>query len=50
MKVTLLSEPQHGTILSEFFSAHPTMELVTSGAEVVIDCLFFDTEEKYTSL
>src|SRR5438445_5582240 len=50
MKVTLLSEPQHGAALTEFFSAHPTMELVTSGAEVIIDCLFFDLEEKYTSL
>jgi 3-hydroxybutyryl-CoA dehydrogenase len=50
MKVTLLSEPQHGAILTEFFSAHPTLELVTSGADVVIDCLFFDLEEKYTSL
>jgi 3-hydroxybutyryl-CoA dehydrogenase len=50
MKVTLLSEPQHGAILTEFFSAHPTIELVTSGAEVIIDCLFFDLEEKYTSL
>ncbi len=50
MKVTLLSEPQHGSILTEFFSAHPTIELVTSGAELVIDCLFFDLEEKYTSL
>jgi 3-hydroxybutyryl-CoA dehydrogenase len=50
MKVTLLSEPQHGSVLTEFFSAHPTMELVTSGAEVIIDCLFFDLEEKYTSL
>ncbi len=50
MKVTLLSEPQHGAILTEFFSAHPTIELVTSGAEVVLDCLFFDLEEKYTSL
>lgn len=50
MKVTLLSEPQHGSVLTEFFSAHPTIELVTSGAEVVIDCLFFDLEEKYTSL
>ena len=50
MNVTLLSEPQHGAILTEFFSAHPTLELVTSGADVVIDCLFFDLEEKYTSL
>ena len=50
MKVTLLSEPQHGGILTEFFSGHPTIELVTSGAELVIDCLFFDLEEKYTSL
>ncbi len=50
MKVTLLSEPQHGGVLTEFFSAHPTLELVTSGADVVIDCLFFDLEEKYTSL
>ncbi len=50
MKVTLLSGPQHGAILTEFFSAHPTLELVTSGADVVIDCLFFDLEEKYTSL
>ncbi|MFI5264542.1 MAG: 3-hydroxyacyl-CoA dehydrogenase family protein, partial [Candidatus Kapaibacterium sp.] len=31
-------------------SGHPTIELVTSGAELVIDCLFFDLEEKYTSL
>jgi 3-hydroxybutyryl-CoA dehydrogenase len=50
MKVTLLSEPQHGAVLTEFFSGHPTIELVTSGAEVVVDCLFFDLEEKYTSL
>ena len=50
MKVTLLSEPQHGGVLTEFFSVHPTIELVTSGADVVIDCLFFDLEEKYTSL
>jgi 3-hydroxybutyryl-CoA dehydrogenase len=50
MKVTLLSEPQHGAVLTEFFSSHPTIELVTSGAEVVVDCLFFDLEEKYTSL
>ncbi|MEP7236077.1 MAG: hypothetical protein ABI778_12350, partial [Ignavibacteriota bacterium] len=50
MKVTLLSEPQHGGILTEFFSGHPTIELVTSGAELVVDCLFFDLEEKYTSL
>ena len=50
MKVTLLSEPQHGAVLTEFFSAHPTIELVTSGAEVMIDGLFFDLEEKYTSL
>src|SRR5258708_18197451 len=50
MKVTLLSEPQHGAVLTEFFSGHPTIELVTSGAELVIDCLFFDLEEKYTSL
>ena len=50
MNVTLLSEPQHGAILTEFFSSHPTLELVTSGADVVIDCLFFDLEEKYTSL
>jgi 3-hydroxybutyryl-CoA dehydrogenase len=50
MKVTLLSEPQHGTVLTEFFSAHPTMELVTAGAEVIVDCLFFDLEEKYTGL
>ncbi len=50
MKVTLLSEPQHGGVLTEFFSGHPTIELVTSGAELVIDCLFFDLEEKYTSL
>ena len=50
MKVTLLSEPQHGSVLTEFFSGHPTVELVTSGAELVIDCLFFDLEEKYTSL
>lgn len=50
MKVTLLSEPQHGSVLTEFFSGHPTIELVTSGAELIIDCLFFDLEEKYTSL
>ena len=50
MKVTLLSEPQHGAVLTDFFSGHPTIELVTSGAEVVLDCLFFDIEEKYTSL
>jgi 3-hydroxybutyryl-CoA dehydrogenase len=50
MKVTLLSEPQHGAVLTEFFFGHPTIELVTSGAEVVVDCLFFDLEEKYTSL
>ncbi|MDP4231030.1 MAG: 3-hydroxyacyl-CoA dehydrogenase family protein [Bacteroidota bacterium] len=50
MKVTLLSEPQHGGVLTEFFSGHPTIELVTSGAELVIDCLYFDLEEKYTSL
>jgi 3-hydroxybutyryl-CoA dehydrogenase len=50
MKATLLSEPQYGTVLTEFFSAHPTLELVTSGAELVIDTLFFDLEEKYTNL
>ncbi|MEI8135550.1 MAG: 3-hydroxyacyl-CoA dehydrogenase family protein [bacterium] len=50
MKVTLLSEPQHGTLLSDFFSSHPMIELVTSGAEIVIDGLFYDLEEKYTSL
>jgi len=50
MKVSLLSEPQHGSVLAEFFGAHPTIELVTSGAELVIDCLFFDLDEKYTSL
>ena len=50
MKVTLLSEPQHGSVLTEYFSSHPTIELVTSGAELVVDCLFFDLEEKYTSL
>jgi 3-hydroxybutyryl-CoA dehydrogenase len=50
MKVILLSEPQHGSVLTEFFSGHPTIELVTSGAELIIDCLFFDLEEKYASL
>lgn len=50
MKATLLSEPQYGAVLTEFFSAHPTLELVTSGAELVIDTLFFDLEEKYTNL
>lgn len=50
MRVTLLSEPQYGTVLTEFFSSHPTIELVTSGAEIVIDTLFYDLEEKYTSL
>ncbi len=50
MKATLLSEPQYGGVLTEFFSAHPTLELVTSGAELVIDTLFFDLEEKYTNL
>ena len=50
MKVTLLSEPQYGTVMSEFFSSHPTIELVTSGAEIVIDGQFFDLEEKYTHL
>lgn len=50
MKATLLSEPQYGTVLTEFFSVHPTLELVTSGAELVIDTLFFDLEEKYTNL
>lgn len=50
MKATLLSEPQYGGVLTEFFSEHPTLELVTSGAELVIDTLFFDLEEKYTNL
>jgi 3-hydroxybutyryl-CoA dehydrogenase len=50
MKVTLLSEPQYGGMVTEFFSSHPTIEFVTSGAEIVIDTLFFDLEEKYTSL
>lgn len=50
MKATLLSEPQYGGVLTEFFSSHPTLELVTSGAELVIDTLFFDLEEKYTNL
>ena len=40
MKATLLSEPQYGGVLTEFFSSHPTLELVTSGAELVIDTLF----------
>ncbi len=50
MKVTLLSEPQYGAVLTEFFSSHPTIELITSGAEVVIDTQFFDLEEKYSNL
>jgi 3-hydroxybutyryl-CoA dehydrogenase len=50
MKVTLLSEPQYGGVLTEFFSAHPTIELVTSGAELVVDTLYFDLVEKYTNL
>jgi 3-hydroxybutyryl-CoA dehydrogenase len=50
MKATLLSEPQYGGVLTEFFASHPTLELVTSGAELVIDTLFFDLEEKYTNL
>lgn len=50
MKATLLSEPQYGGVLTEFFSSHPTIELVTSGAELVIDTLFYDLEEKYTNL
>ncbi len=50
MRVTLLSEPQYGTVLTEFFSGHPTIELVTSNAELVVDTLFYDLEEKYTAL
>lgn len=50
MRVTLLSEPQYGGVLTEFFSAHPTIELITSDAEIVVDTLFFDLDEKYTSL
>ena len=50
MRVTLLSEPQHGSVLTEVFASHPTIELVTSGAEIIVDTLFFDLDEKYTSL
>ena len=50
MKVTLLSEPQHGVVLTQFFSANPNIELVMSGAEVVLDCQFFDLAEKYQNL
>jgi 3-hydroxybutyryl-CoA dehydrogenase len=50
MRVTLLSEPQYGAVLTEFFSAHPTIELVTSNAELIVDTLFYDLDEKYTAL
>src|SRR6516164_258851 len=50
MKVTLLSEPQHGVPLTQFFAANPNIKLVMSGADVVIDCQFFDLAEKYQNL
>ncbi len=50
MKVTLLSEPQHGVALTQFFTANPNIELVQSGAEVVIDGQFFDLSEKYSNV
>ena len=50
MKVTLLSEPSHGVALTQFFTSVPNIELVSSGAEVVIDSQFFDLAEKYHNL
>lgn len=50
MKVTLLAEPQYSVHLAGFFSAQPDMEMVASGAEVVIDGQFFDLQEKYHNL
>ncbi|HYM20876.1 MAG TPA: 3-hydroxyacyl-CoA dehydrogenase family protein [Candidatus Kapabacteria bacterium] len=50
MKVTLLSEPQHGVPLTQFFAANPNIELVMNSADVVIDCQFFDLAEKYQNL
>jgi 3-hydroxybutyryl-CoA dehydrogenase len=50
MNVTLLSEPQHGVALTQFFAANPNITLVQSGADVVIDCQFFDLNEKYSNV
>lgn len=50
MNVTLLSEPQHGVVLTQFFAANQNVTLVQSGADVVIDCQFFDLNEKYSNL
>ncbi len=50
MNVTLLSEPQHGVLLTQFFAANANISLVQSGAEVVIDSQFFDLHEKYQNV
>ncbi len=50
MKVTVLAEPQYSVHFAGFFSAQPDMEMVASGAEIVIDGQFFDLQEKYHNL